>query len=53
LVTITIYLLLYREVITVYSDIRKQHTKSVRGQNAEFINVKPGGTWSKHLSLKR
>jgi hypothetical protein len=45
--------MLYREIIAVCSEI---HTKHIRvntlcGQNVEFVNVKPGGTYSNHWAL--
>jgi hypothetical protein len=54
--------MLYREIICVCSEILKQHIKTVCGQNVEFVNVKPGGTYinvkpggtnSNHYALKR
>jgi hypothetical protein len=44
--------MLYREIITVCSEI---HTKPINipcGQNVEFVNVKPGGTYSDHWALE-
>jgi len=40
--------MLYREIIAVCSQIHTKHINTVRGQNAEFVNVKPGGTYSDH-----
>ena len=33
-------LMLYREIIAVCSEIHTKHINSLRGQNAEFVNVK-------------
>ena len=38
-----------REIIAVCSEI---HTNTLCGQNVEFVNVKPGGTYSDHWALK-
>jgi len=32
--------MLYREVITVYSQIHTKHINTLCGQNVEFLNVK-------------
>ena len=45
--------MLYREIMTVCSDILNQHTNTMCGQNVVFYNVKPGGTYSNHYALKR
>jgi len=37
-------LMLYREIITVYSENHKEHKHTAQGQNVKFLNVKPGGT---------
>jgi hypothetical protein len=44
--------MLYREIIAVCSEIHKKHINIVRGQNAEFLNIKPDGTYSDHWTLK-
>ena len=36
-------LMLYREIIAVCSQIHTKHINTLRGQNAKFFNVKPGG----------
>jgi hypothetical protein len=36
----------YREIIAVCSEIHTKHINTLCGQNAEFVNVKPGGTYS-------
>jgi hypothetical protein len=38
--------MLYREIIAVCSGIHTKHIKTLCGQNVEFVNVKPGGTYS-------
>jgi len=43
--------MLYREIIAVCSQIHTKHINTLRGQNVEFVIVKPGGTYSKHLTL--
>jgi hypothetical protein len=40
--------MLYREIIAVCSEIHTKHTNTLCGQNVEFVNVKPGGTYSNH-----
>ena len=34
----------YREIIAVSSQIHIKHVNTLRGQKAELLNVKPGGT---------
>jgi hypothetical protein len=36
--------MLYREIIAVYSQIHIKYINTMCGQNAELLNVKPGGT---------
>jgi len=36
--------MLYREIITVCSDIHTKHINTLYGQNVELFDVKPGGT---------
>jgi hypothetical protein len=43
--------MLYREIIAVCSEIHTKHINTLRGQNVEFVNVKPGGTYSNHWVL--
>ena len=43
--------MLYREIISVCSDIRTKHTKVVCGQNVELLNVEPGRTYGNHWDL--
>ena len=40
--------MLYREIIAVFSQIHTKHINTLCGQNVEFVNVKPGGTYSNH-----
>ena len=44
-------LMLYREIIAVCSQIHTEHINTLCGQNVEFVNVKPLGTYSKHWAL--
>jgi hypothetical protein len=43
--------MLYTEII-VCSQIHTKHTNTLCRQNAELLNVKPGGTYSNHWALK-
>ena len=43
--------MLYRKIIAVCSEIYKKHIKTLCGQNVEFLNVKPGGTYSDHWAF--
>jgi hypothetical protein len=43
--------MLYREIIVVCSEIHTKHINTLCGQNVEFVNVKPGGTYSNHWAL--
>jgi len=43
--------MLYREIIAVCSEIDTKHINTKCGQNVEFVNVKPGGTYSDHWAL--
>jgi hypothetical protein len=47
----TSQLMLYREIIAVCSEIHTKHINTLSGQNVEFVNVKPGGTYSNHWAL--
>jgi hypothetical protein len=38
--------MLYREIIAVCSEIHTKYINTLRGHNVEFVNVKPGGTYS-------
>jgi hypothetical protein len=44
-------LMLYREIIAVYTKIHTKHINALCGQNTEFLNVKAGGTYSNHWAL--
>jgi len=44
--------MLYKEIIAVCSEIHTTHINTVCGQNAEFMNVKCGGTYSNQWNLK-
>jgi hypothetical protein len=44
--------MLYRDIIAVYSQIHTKHINTLCGQNVEFVNIKPGGTYSKLCPLK-
>jgi len=45
-------LMLYREIIAVCSEIHTKHINTPCGQYAEFVNVKPGDTYSDHWAVK-
>jgi hypothetical protein len=44
--------MLYSEIIAVCSEIQTEHIITLCGQNVEFFNVLPGGTYSYHCRLK-
>ena len=44
--------MLYSEIIDVCSEIHTKHINTLCGQNAEFVNVKRGGTYSNHWALE-
>jgi hypothetical protein len=44
--------MLYSEIIAVCPQINAKHINRLCGQNAEFFNLKPGGTNSNHWALK-
>jgi hypothetical protein len=44
--------MLYREIIAVCSEIHTKHINTLCGQNVEFVNVKPGGTYSNPLGFE-
>jgi hypothetical protein len=48
----TSQLMLYREIIAVFSEIHTKHINTLCGQKVEFVNVKPGGTYSNHIVVK-
>ena len=41
-------LMLYREIIAVCSEIHTQPINTLCGQKVEFVNFKPGVTYSDH-----
>jgi hypothetical protein len=43
--------MLYSEIIAVCSEIHTKDINTLCGQNVEFVNVKPGGTYSNHWTL--
>jgi len=43
--------MLYGEIIAVCSEIHTKHTNTLCGQNVEFVNVKPGGTYSDYRAI--
>jgi len=43
--------MLYREIIVVCSQIHTKHINRLYGQKVEYLNVKPGGTYSHHWAL--
>jgi len=45
-------LMLYRELIAVCSQIHTKHINTLCGQNVESLNVKPGGAYNDHWTLK-
>ena len=44
--------MLYREIMSVCSEIHTKHINTVCGQNAGMLNVKSGGTYSDHWAVK-
>jgi hypothetical protein len=44
--------MLYREIIAVCFEIHTKQINTLCGQNVEFGNVKPGGTYSNHCDTK-
>jgi hypothetical protein len=44
--------MLFRETVAVYCENHTEHTNTLCGQNAEFLNVKPGGTYTDQSALK-
>jgi hypothetical protein len=47
----TIQLMLCREILAVCFETHTKHINTRCGQNVEFVNVKPGGTYSNHSGL--
>jgi hypothetical protein len=48
----TSQLMLFMEIIAVYSQIHTKHINTLCGQNVEFLNVTADGTYSDHWVLK-
>jgi hypothetical protein len=44
--------MLHREIMAVCSEIHTNHINTLCGQNVQFFNVKPGGTYSNYWGLK-
>jgi len=44
--------MLYREMVAACSQIHAKHINALCGQNVEFLNVKTGGTYGNHWTLK-
>jgi hypothetical protein len=44
--------MLYREIIAICSEIHTKHINTLCGQNVEFVDVKPSGTYSNHWALE-
>ena len=42
--------MLYKEIIAACYEICRKHINILCGQNVEFFNVKPDGTYSEHLA---
>ena len=43
--------MLYREIMSVCSEIHTKHTNTLFGQNVELLNDKTGGTYSDHWAV--
>jgi len=43
--------MLYREMMAVCSEIHTKHINTPCGQSVEFVDVKPGGTYSDHFAV--
>jgi hypothetical protein len=46
------WLTLFREIIAIYCENYTKPVNTLRGQNAEVVNVKVSGTYSNHSALK-
>jgi hypothetical protein len=44
--------MMYREIMTVGSQIYTELINTQCGQNVEFVDIKPGGTYSDHWAVK-
>jgi hypothetical protein len=45
--------MLFMETVAVYCENHTEHTNTLRGQNAHFCNVRPGGTSNYECALNR
>jgi hypothetical protein len=45
------WLMLFKEIIAVYSENRTKYINIFSGQNVELMNVKAGGPYSYHCAL--
>ena len=43
--------MLYREIITVFSQIHTKHINTLCGLNVEYFSLKPGGAYSNYWAL--
>jgi hypothetical protein len=50
--TTTNWLVLFGEIIAVYTENHTKHTNTLCGHNTEVLNVKGDGTYSYHWALK-
>jgi len=44
--------MLYMEIIAGYSEIHTKHINTLCAQNVDFLNVKLGGMYSNHWTVK-
>jgi hypothetical protein len=44
--------MLFGETVAVYCENHTEHPDTLRGQNAELLNIKAGGTYSYHYTFK-
>jgi hypothetical protein len=44
--------MLFREAIDVHSEDREKHINTLCEWNADLLNVKAGGTYNNHCTLK-
>jgi hypothetical protein len=51
-ITKIIWSMLFKEIISVYSENNVKLINTFCGQNAELLNIKAGGTYNYHLALK-
>jgi hypothetical protein len=43
--------MLFRETAAVYCENHMEHTNTICGKNAKFVNLKTGSTYSEHCDL--